>query len=486
MKRKHILLLSLLTLSVSLNAQDLVVHFNYSSFATNENDTYIETYLSVPQATLKNVKKDNGMYNAEMSVTMIFKQGDSIAQYSKYSIVGQENADTATIDDNLIDLQRLFLDNGEYMMELTVRDKNDTANVLKGNTKIVVNIPKDQPSASTVCFIDSYTKTVERNMLTRGSYDMIPYFSTFFPDNKNMLTFYCELYNLTSLLPEDSRIAVMTHIEYFEINGSYVNGCSSLQRRTTKNVIPVLASVDLTNLPSGNYYAVIQVKDEYGKEIFSTKRFFQRSNPNIVFDEEYLTRLNVPNTFSYQYSGIDTLKYVIKSFTPKATDYEKYFINRVDGENDENVLRNFIYMFWSDRNMIEPQKDFNNYMALVKKVENSYGNAIRRGYDTDRGRVYLQYGPPDHIMENKLASDTSPYEIWQYYQCGSQRNRRFVFASLDAALKDYDLIHSDMIGEVNNPKWQYDLHNNAPITNDNTSYDSSWGNDLDTYFNDPF
>lgn len=301
-----------------------------------------------------------------------------------------------------------------------------------------------------------------------------------------MLTFYCELYNLTSLLPEDSRIAVMTHIEYFEINGSYVNGCSSLQRRTTKNVIPVLASVDLTNLPSGNYYAVIQVKDEYGKEIFSTKRFFQRSNPNIVFDEEYLTRLNVPNTFSYQYSGIDTLKYVIKSFTPKATDYEKYFINRVDGENDENVLRSFIYMFWSDRNMIEPQKDFNNYMALVKKVENSYGNAIRRGYDTDRGRVYLQYGPPDHIMENKLASDTSPYEIWQYYQCGSQRNRRFVFASLDAALKDYDLIHSDMIGEVNNPKWQYDLHNNAPITNDNTSYDSSWGNDLDTYFNDPF
>ncbi|MDL2243198.1 GWxTD domain-containing protein, partial [Bacteroidales bacterium OttesenSCG-928-K03] len=158
---------------------------------------------------------------------------------------------------------------------------------------------------------------------------------------------------------------------------------------------------------------------------------------------------------------------------------------KIDNVTDIEILQQFAYNFWVERNELTPEKSFNEYMAAVKKVNNSYGNAMRRGYDTDRGRVYLQYGPPNHIHENRFSSATKPYEIWQYYKIEGQSNKRFVFAALDLALKDYDLIHSDVIGELYNSKWQQELYLNSPIINDDESMEEMWGSPLDEYYRDP-
>jgi hypothetical protein len=92
-----------------------------------------------------------------------------------------------------------------------------------------------------------------------------------------------------------------------------------------------------------------------------------------------------------------------------------------------------------------------------------------RGYMTERGRVYLQYGPPDQrvLMYNEPSS--YPYEIWQYYTIRgnttnpgtsnqpnntTQSNKRFVFANFDLVTNNFVLLHSDARGEVRDDRWQ--------------------------------
>jgi hypothetical protein len=90
-----------------------------------------------------------------------------------------------------------------------------------------------------------------------------------------------------------------------------------------------------------------------------------------------------------------------------------------------------------------------------------------KGYATDRGRVYLQYGPPNIISDETQDPSAYPYQIWHYYRLVDQRNheipqeqsnRKFVFYAKESATNNYILLHSDAIGELSQPQWQAMLH----------------------------
>lgn len=485
MKKYFLLSIYLILVNFIGFCNDLTVHFNYSCFCTNDGQPYIETYLSIPQYQLQHVKNSDGLFVATVQVTMLFMQNDSIAEYNKYEIQSQAINDTVINQYNILDQQRLFLDNGDYTINILIKDKNDPDNYITGKVKASVNFPDDEICSSTICLIDTCYKANNKSMLTRSGYDLIPYFTKFYPENRTTLTYYNEIYNLDKYLTTDSKIVVYTQIENFELPDEVITGYTNIQKATVKSVLPTLGKFNISSLPSGNYTLVIKVKNEEGKDMITTKKFFQRSNPAITYNEGLLANLHLTNSFAYRFNSIDSLKMIIKSFTPKATDYEKMFIYDLNEVEDVTLLQNFVYHFWSERDELNPEKAFNDYMREVAKVNRSYGNTVKYGYETDRGRVYLQYGAPNHIHENKVSPSTLPYEIWQYYEIAGQRNKRFVFASMDAATKDYNLIHSDVFGELSNPKWQYELYLNAPITDDETSYDEMWGVPLDEYYDDP-
>lgn len=467
-------------------AQELTISFNYGCFATANDETYLETYLLIPQNGLKHVKNDSGKFSAAAQVTILFKDNDQIVDFLKYELVGNEISDTTNINNNMVDQQRIFLDNKTYLVDVCVKDKNDTTNVVRGEVVVQFNLPKDVVSSSTICFIDSYSKTNEKTMLTRGSYNMIPYFSTFFPETKSKLTYYNEIYNIDNFVGENSRIAVLTYIEDYEKVDNVVEGTSKIQSKTAESILCLFNNIDITTLPTGNYWLVVCVKDEQGNEIIKTKKFFQRYNPEYEVLDGALASVDLDNSFAYKFNSLDTLRQVVHSLMPKANMSERIFINHVDTITDVKKLQQFITMFWNTRDEISPEMAFDNYMEEVKKVNSTYSNSIRRGYDTDRGRVYLQYGPPNHIERNIIPAGSIPYEVWQYYEIAGQRDKRFVFATRDAAIRDYELVHSDVIGELSNPKWQYDLYKNSPIIDDNFEYEEMWGTPLQRTYDNPY
>jgi hypothetical protein len=83
-----------------------------------------------------------------------------------------------------------------------------------------------------------------------------------------------------------------------------------------------------------------------------------------------------------------------------------------------------------------------------------FSTKIMKGFETERGRVFLQYGKPDSRTQVPNEPSAYPYEIWWYYHYKGQRNIRFVFYNPDMITNDYELLHSEALGEPNNPQWR--------------------------------
>jgi GWxTD domain-containing protein len=98
------------------------------------------------------------------------------------------------------------------------------------------------------------------------------------------------------------------------------------------------------------------------------------------------------------------------------------------------MLQQFFFNFWVQRNQANPEGAWKNYFNLVLGVEKEFGSIYKKGYETDRGRVYLQYGSPNQRNVETLNPWTFPYEIWHYYTANQQSNLKFVFYTRDLAV----------------------------------------------------
>jgi GWxTD domain-containing protein len=155
---------------------------------------------------------------------------------------------------------------------------------------------------------------------------------------------------------------------------------------------------------------------------------------------------------------------------------------------DENTLRQYFLNFWLNRDYITPEAAWNHYQQQVEKVNAIYSTPNRRGYETDRGRVFLKYGPPNIVSESYNEPAAYPYEIWQYYTLGDgQRNKKFVFYTPDIVTNDFQLLHSDAIGEPANFRWQVEIHKRTfdPYSIDDDLYPDAWGSNVNKYWENP-
>jgi GWxTD domain-containing protein len=160
----------------------------------------------------------------------------------------------------------------------------------------------------------------------------------------------------------------------------------------------------------------------------------------------------------------------------------------VNYKDDDTRKQQFFWNFWTKRDSLSPVNAYQSYMQEVKKVNKAFSTQVNPGFETDRGRVYLQYGPPNERLAETHEPSGSPYEIWQYYDLpGRESNVKFVFKNQNVATNEFRLIHSDARGEVNNPRWRYEIYNSFKERSnsrniDNTGVRDHYGSDLDNYF----
>ena len=160
---------------------------------------------------------------------------------------------------------------------------------------------------------------------------------------------------------------------------------------------------------------------------------------------------------------------------------------------DKEMMKRYIVSFWQRQNPTDPYKAWMQYKSQLAVAQKLFGTQYLRPYYTDRGRVFLQYGPPNVRSERPNEPFAYPYEIWQYYEMKNpitgirQTNRRFVFWNREAATNNYELLHSDAIGEQKNERWEMVLYNRGKGTTDidQTSPGQQSGGQSRDLFNNP-
>jgi hypothetical protein len=92
------------------------------------------------------------------------------------------------------------------------------------------------------------------------------------------------------------------------------------------------------------------------------------------------------------------------------------------------------------------------YYARVNEANSRFkegGAAGAAGWRTDRGRIFVLYGPPDERLDRRNSGSTNPYEVWKYTQ---DRNLKYVFMDL-TRFSNYTLIYTNDRREQSRPDW---------------------------------
>lgn len=481
----------LITLVVALTncaaAKNLTAYFNYGVFNTPGGSPYVETYLSFigPSLEIKKVTADQ--YQAKVEVSFAFLKDGNIVNGSKYTIDSPLGTDSLRAL-NFIDQQRFELPNGIYLIELIIKDVNNPeAKPFTGRDSIEIDFNSGSINFSSIQLIESYNKTEKINVLSKSGYDLVPYVANFYPDNFNKLIFYSETYNTDKLLPANETLVMTAYIVSYE-TGTKMNSFASFSKTSPKGVIVCFNEFNITELPTGNYYLINELKDKNNKSLALNKLFFQRNNPKYQIKNEDLASISLQNSFVEQITNADTLKEYIRCLRPIANQLEVNFITKELSSVDLKTMQQFFLGFWRQRNNTMPDAAWNDYYEKVKYVNSIYKTQIKKGYMTDRGRVYLKYGEPSQVSKYENEPSSYPYEIWQYYQVSNQRNnRKFIFYNPDLVTNDYTLLHSDAIGETRDDRWRVRLtkRNNAIPNLDQEKSTDHYGSKVDDMFSNP-
>jgi GWxTD domain-containing protein len=489
MKKLTVALSFILLLGAIMPAQseNIRAYLNYVVFQSPSGGPYIETYLSVSGESVVFKLNQKNLFQAAIEITLIFKNGEKIQDFDKYVLFSPEVEDTSNIAFNFLDQQRYFIPEGDYNLEIIISDRNAGVKPFTAVQPVAIRFDDGKPNFSGIELIESVTKSDSLSIITKNGFDIIPMVHNFYPGNANKLSFYSELYDLDQYLGIGEKFLISCAILSFETEMA-LKDYVLYQRLDVKPVVPLLKEFDITNLPSGNYKLQIEARNKENKLLAAANLFFQRSNPNIAFSVEQLAAIAVTNTFAGEIHNADTLDEFIRSLAPRAMELEKTFIYKQLQMADLKTKQKFLYNFWETRNPADPEGEWMQYYEMVVMVNASYKTQITKGYETDRGRVYLQYGPPNVISESYNEPSSYPYEIWQYYELpGGQRNKRFVFYTTDLITNSFRLLHSDAIGEVSNYKWKVYLNSRwyDPTGIDQMEVPDIWGSEVDDYYRNP-
>lgn len=467
----------------------LKANFTYCTYYSPESGPYIETYLSVVGSSIEYIKLPSGKFQGSIDITVVFKEGESVRNFKKYNLLSPEITDTVQSFVNFVDQQRFLLAEGTYSLELEMADKNAALPPFKSVQPLTISYPKEKIVFSDIEIIESYSKTVEQSILSKSGYDLVPYVSNFFPGTMDKLTFYAELYNSEVVLGKEEKFLVNYYIESAD-HGEILGNFKGFLRQTASPANVILSNINIANLPSGNYNLVLECRNRNNELIAEKRFFFQRSNPAMQIKTQDVSSINSTGTFVDQISNADTLAEFIRSLQPIMSEVEFRFVENNFPKNkpaDLALMQKFFLNFWNERNPLNPGTEWEIYKKSVLQANKSFSTKIKKGYETDRGRIYLRYGAPNSLIDRPSEPSNYPYQVWHYYKTDKRANSKFVFYNPDEVTNDYQILHSNVLGEANDYRWQYRLQrrNNAVPNLDEPRGDDHYGNRPEDFWNNP-
>ncbi len=481
MKKWWILTLAL-ALFTSSFAQNLSAVYEKKVFCTDQLEPYVQLSFFVRGSSLIYQQNEDKSYSAQVRITIKIYEDTTVINTFDHILASDKFTDNiASTKPNFADIRNMKIPSeGIYTLSVSMKDVHDTLPASEILETFNVYYSPESVSISEISLLNSLEKTTDDDIFNKYGYSTFPLFYGNVGEDMANLPFFFEIYNTDRVMGEGKSFVLKLYVEDDMTRTLALPSLYSEVAQTTGRVKVILNQLGIFQLPSGNYNLVAEVWSD--TLLMARERaFFKRTNPKVKFEIEDYQNVNIANAFMDSIVVDTPMFYQYLSYLyPIATPIEKEFINGKLEHFPIDNLKRYFYSFWLSRSPDNPQLAWKEYLKMVNYVNEAFGDKINKGYRTDRGRVYLQYGPPDNYQEVPYDSHSYPYEIWHYYQMRDQNNVKFVFYNPDLVTNDYELLHSDKYGEIKDPFWQIKLSNRKkPIYDlDNREPDDYWGGSI--------
>lgn len=501
LKMKKLLLAATLILHTLLNAWALQSEVNWNLFYAPNKGMYVESYVLIPASTVQFATNTKGIKQAQVELITTFTQGDKIVKADRYVLNSIAIKDTLTPISNLIDQQRTLLPDGNYTWEIQFKDLNNANNTTTFKRDIVVQSPTpNRIFLSDIMLVEQYSPSKTENQYSRNGYDLVPNILYYFPQHLNRLAFYAEIYQTDQAIKDPDFL-----VKYYIANKGAVQATGKWQgfkKMNPAEINVLFADFDISELYSGNYEIVIEVRNKQNELISVKRSLFQRNKKNLQpttdkIEETEVSRLDFQNidiaqTFVSTFTLADAERHLL-SITPLLVNQsEMRVVKNLLSAHELSYAQRYLYRFWERINPANPKNAFNKYQTDLIAMDEKYGTPFQKGFETERGRVHLRYGKPNEIIATPNDPVAFPYEVWHYYQLADgQKDIKFIFFQPDES-GDYRLIHSDAKEEPYEPNWKRWVFNRARKSNvqdannnqrtDELDYFGNKGRQADDYF----
>lgn len=451
---------------------------------------YIEMYWQINPNSMLFDKKEGLWYGNIQTDITITKQNQTIVE-EHYLLATKPQQDiNSLLSQRITDLKRFYLtDTGTYQLNITLTDfiqKKDGFQYSKTFTITSLN----SSWFSDIQLVDTLLPSQDvKNDFYRNGNLQIPLCANFYDDQRKTLRFYIEFYEPTGNIKSGTIKSFISKKENSEALYSLIHS----QRLQLNPINVIQHQFDLSVLPSGNYYLNIALYDSAGNIQQKHKSLFfqvmnsapiafkatidtnKKTTDSATKQNNSPTYLNLNKTYLSKYTP-EQIRMILKMLNPIADPVERNNINDFLKRPDDMYARYFIYNFWLKRNKIQPEEAWLSYAEQVKKVNKLFGTSMVRGFESERGRIYLHYGEPSERIKVENEDGALPYEIWQYNTVNTQSNALFLFYRPGFLGSDYLLLHSTYVGEKAMKNWRRELYLlGKPRVNDSKA-DISFGN----------
>lgn len=467
-------------------SQALDLGISYAIYNTPDNKPYLEVNLEIAAVSIRYVKAENEKLQAGAEVLIMIKNGENVLRYEKYHL------QTPHVDapQSLIDVKRLPVSEGTYELEILVKDLNAPDNQDAYKAPIRVSFP-DKLYLTEIQLLRSYKRDDGQGVFNKNGFYLEPLPFCFYEKESTRLAFYLEIYRSNSSIPEGDYL-----LRYFveQDKGAAERHLVSTgsQRKKPNAIDAMLVQLDISKFESGNYYLTVEARNSANELLASRTQFFQRSNPFLYYNDQEISDEALAQQFTQKLDA-KQLKYALAALSPIVLGDDAQMLNNVNRDTSLANKRFFVFKHFVREDPNDPEGAYKKYMDLVGAVHEKFRSGFRYGFETDRGRAYLRYGPPDDVVHVEDEPGACPYEIWIYYSfpVTKQSNVKFLFYNPSLAGEDYITLHSTARGEIQDQKWERKLYNRNSteyVDGDNyhdaTGVERNFGRRAKEYFTD--
>jgi GWxTD domain-containing protein len=398
--------------------------------------TLVETFTTVPLSLLKFTKTaDSAQSQALISGKLEVRDSASLVIFTQpwqdtIRVPAMSEASYARSDAS--QHFAFQLKPGRYTINLTVAEPG-TTNTWKAEETIIAfagtPLSSDLVLASDLSRLTDESATP--NAIVRGSLAVFPNFTGALTSEKARVALYTEVYRPG--MPAES-----SHVQ-IEVagKGTDFKYVTPPQPRVYPGGIGSEAfALNLTGLPPGDY--ALQMRIGMKRDTVTLSHPLQMMPPGsgvvqaaetTLFDgktEEQLDSLFAPMRYIATIGEAENYD-ALSGPEPKRRWLNQFWQRRAASEN---VSANALLNEWLDR-LQYVNRDF----APTQK-----GQANRKGWQTDRGRIYMKFGPP---VERQTAgqSRTGAFHGCERWQYTSGRGDRYIFIDR-SGFRDYELVFS--------------------------------------------